>query len=243
MWWRDRRPTLCPPRRSGRWRWRWRGLARRLLPAALRRPKTLVPAARPAPAGCSSRRGRRRSPRRTARRMARVAVEVRNDADLRPHRRRPAQPAKPTSSTIQLRRDTQQVIVDITTARPDVAELRHQRHLHADRDRHRQGGGDRRRRSRASPTTSPASSSASPARAACATPRTAPPRSSRKTSAIAAGVVFRRRRVARSDNDAYNGRRQSRRRRSLRRAARSGARRSCWSTGPTPAWCASAPKS
>ena len=45
---------------------------------------------------------------------------------------------RPTSCRSSSVDHRQQVIVDITTARPDVRELRHQRHLHADRDRDRQ---------------------------------------------------------------------------------------------------------
>ena len=239
MWWHDHRSTVA----------RFAGLAAalalstllgRLLRAAVRRED----AGRRAGIAPAAELGRDR-PDHGAERLA-AGADRRRGAErpeLRPHRRRRPDRARPTSSGSTLSTQNQQVIVDITTARAGRAAIRHQRHLYAGRDRDRQSGGDRHRPSRACPTTIPGSSSGSPTRAASATPKTAPPRSFPKTSSRAWRRISppaRSLALLHSRAERWSRSKPAKSIRSWRAPVRSG--RSCWCAGRTPAWCTSAPK-
>ena len=175
MWWLDtvrRRHAAILA-----WRWRFRGPHRRLLPAALWRPR-LGPAA-PRSATRLSGVEVRRSDAPTALRLSRVGVRRCATALFFDLPAAAAQP-RPPPARHSAHANPAQVIVDITTARPDVKNLRYRRHLYTDRYRHQQDGRHRTTPSRVSYNI-PGQQRSLRGAAACAMPRTAPPRCSRTT--------------------------------------------------------------
>ena len=143
MWWSDRRTDVLPRlRRVVRCRWPSAGLTRRLLPAAVwRRDRSPAAAGlQPTSWRASQVHADRRPERHAA--VARVGVELRNELmfDLTgggaaARRRTSSSSSSPSTQTAGDRRHHHRA-----AGHP---ELRHRRHLHADRARDRQDGGDR----------------------------------------------------------------------------------------------------